>query len=147
MPGEWISFTPTLTATTTDPVLGTSPTRVGYYTQVGKNVLYRFLIVFGTGATVAAGNGTYRISTPIAASANLTSGLTPLYFQGRGRFGDSSANVSAHVDIQVVASQSYMQFAYTATHPTGTFTAVTNAAPWTWAASDFMTGQVIYEAA
>lgn len=62
------SYTPTLTATTTPPTLGTGSTVSGRYVQLGKLVWFQALIVFGTSAS--AGSGIYSISYPVAADGS-----------------------------------------------------------------------------
>lgn len=54
----WTSFTPTLTATTTNPTLGSSPVQAGRYRlSVDDLIVVEFFIKFGTGSS--AGSGTY----------------------------------------------------------------------------------------
>jgi len=57
-------YTPALTATTTNPTLGTGSTAVGRYKQNGKDVSGWATIKFGSGGS--AGSGTYEISLPVA---------------------------------------------------------------------------------
>lgn len=72
-PGAWTSWTPTLTATTTNPTLGTGGTvQEGYYMQLGKLVIAWYSIQFGT-TGLNVGSGEYRLSLPVAA---VTTGTT-----------------------------------------------------------------------
>ena len=70
----WTSWTPALTAATTNPTLGTGSSIAGRYCQIGKLVIASFTIQFGTSGT-NAGSGEYRLSLPVAAdTTNLTAG-------------------------------------------------------------------------
>jgi hypothetical protein len=60
----WESWTPTLTAVTTDPTLGTGSVQEGRFLRMGPTVFARGYIKFGTSGT-AAGSGLYRISLPV----------------------------------------------------------------------------------
>lgn len=83
----WTSFTPTLTAATTSPTLGTGSSQSGGWTRAGKTVEGRAEIVFGTSG-VAAGSGLYTLLLPTAAlAADVASGAVV----GSGVFFDSSA--------------------------------------------------------
>ncbi len=64
----WASHTPVLTAATTNPTLGSGSVQQGRYLPVGKMVIYRFLIQFGSSGA-AAGSGRYRVSLPVNAAA------------------------------------------------------------------------------
>ncbi len=87
----WVSYTPALTATTTNPTLGTGSTTNGSYLQIGKDVTGSAEIVWGT-AGVAAGTGNYNISLPVAMVA---SAATAGRFIGQGVIFDSSAAAAA----------------------------------------------------
>lgn len=86
----WTAYTPTLTAATTNPTLG-SGSVTGAYRQRGKTVQGRVRVAFGTSFT--AGSGTYYISlpaTPAAAHANLSA-------IGTATAGDASGNVRPYL--------------------------------------------------
>jgi len=59
----WTSYTPTLTASTTNP---TNWTQTGYYMQAGKLVIAKFKLT--AGASMTAGSGTYYIALPVTAN-------------------------------------------------------------------------------
>lgn len=124
---DWVSFTPTLTATTTSPTLGTGSSAVGRYQRVGNTVNYAAKITFGSSGVVA-GSGSYLFSLPLGADLTLN---VPI---GRAIVYDSSANthyVGAHFpDTQMVTHAS---------------TVVTNSAPIAWAASDYISVAGTYE--
>lgn len=69
--GAWTSYgTPTtiVTASTTNPTLGTASSAVAYYNQVGKLIRFRIEVICGTAGT-AAGSGTYQFLLPVAPRA------------------------------------------------------------------------------
>lgn len=66
------AYTPVLTATTTNPTLGTGATQTGWYVQNGDLIVGEAYIKFGTSG-VNAGAGDYRISLPVAAHASAIS--------------------------------------------------------------------------
>jgi hypothetical protein len=123
------TWTPALTASVTNPTLGTSPIQTGTYLQVGKWVIALALIRFGTGSPTA-GSGTYSISLPV--TANVTTGNRRV---GTFTLWDNSATAEA-IGSVFVATGTTVQMIYPATWPSGTQTNVSDAAPWVWAASD-----------
>lgn len=62
----WTTYTPALTASTTDPTLGSGSTATGRWIQYGKIVFAAFYIKFGSSGA-NAGNGLYRVSMPVTA--------------------------------------------------------------------------------
>jgi hypothetical protein len=65
--GAWTSWTPAITATTTNPSLGSGGflNASGAYIQIGKTVMGWALIIAGN-TSVTAGSGTYQLSFPVA---------------------------------------------------------------------------------
>lgn len=63
----WLTYTPVLTAATTNPTLGTGSTQSGEYKIVGDLLFCRGYIAFGTSGA-AAGSGSYFISLPPSVS-------------------------------------------------------------------------------
>lgn len=129
----WTSYTPTLTASTTNP---TNWTQTGYYMRAGKLVICRFVLT--AGASVTAGSGTYRIALPV--NANTTVGVGP----SMAYAFDSSASAILHPRISI-DNTAYIGLWYPATWPSGTNTAVGNAT-YTWAVNDQIAGALVYEA-
>ncbi len=82
--GEWTDYTPTWTATTTNPTIGNG-TIVGRYSRIQNLILVQFNITFGS--TTAKGSGQYRISVPVTAAAT----LSPYAVLGSGYLLDASA--------------------------------------------------------
>jgi len=105
------SYTPALTAVTTNPTLGTGSFQGGSYQLLQKRAFVEGAIYFGSSGA-AAGTGSYRISVPSAVS--IKSNNAPIGF---GLFYDSSAGfifypmqafyVSATTFQLVVASPAY----------------------------------------
>lgn len=127
------SWTPALTASTTNPTLGTGSSQTGRYGRVQKFVYGQGQISFGT-AGVAAGSGFYYVSLPVTSQAGGTLiGTFQLY--------DSSATAT-YFGFLVGDTTARCLLYYN--NPASV---VTNAAPFTWAASDFIRVQFYYEAA
>lgn len=82
--GEWTDYTPTWTATTTNPAIGNG-TIVGRYARIQNLVMVQFNITFNT--TTTKGSGQYRISLPVTAAAT----LSPYAVLGSGYLLDASA--------------------------------------------------------
>ena len=89
----YASWTPALTATTTNPTMGTGSSVTGTYLQVGKHITGTLEIVAGTSGFVA-GSGTYRISLPVAQVAAATTNGRVI---GDGFFFDSSTSTFYHL--------------------------------------------------
>lgn len=63
VPGAWTSYTPSWTASTTNPSLGNG-TIVGRYQKIGRFVAFHVNLI--TGSTTTYGSGTYNFSLPSA---------------------------------------------------------------------------------
>lgn len=130
--GAFTSWTPVLTASTTNPTLGTGSTASGSYKQISKLVIAQFNLTFGTSG-VNAGSGFYRCSIPTGTIKDFIGGIIYAYDTSTGQ------RQQAYV---VPASSTTFEFQYSAaSNP-----AFSSTAPWTWAASDFIRGYLIYEA-
>lgn len=124
-----VSFVPQLTATTTNPTLGTGATQTGHYRRFGDWVDGFALFIFGTGAT--AGSGEYRVSLPIASNAPQH---TPL---GGVWIFDNSATSFLVAACSTITSNSGRIIVEAGS-------AVTNALPWTWAVTDHILYRFAY---
>lgn len=131
----WASYTPTLTASTTNP---TNWTQTGYFMQAGKLVIAKLLLT--AGASMTAGSGTYRIALPV--NANTAIGTQ---YIGTLTLRDASTGNTFYAQA-AVSNTAYITLNYAATYGGGAAN-VANNAPWTWAASDFIAATIIYEAA
>lgn len=130
------TYTPTLTAATTNPTLGTGGAAEGRYTVWnGKWCTIRGTILFGT-ASVSAGSGQYFMALPFNTSSQIANGVSS---QGVATLRDSSTGTINMGVTYAAASASTASF-----HSGGI---VTNAAPWTWAASDYISFTMTYEIA
>lgn len=136
----WTDYTPALTGSTSNPVLGASSTAVGRFQKVGRTVNGWLKIKFGTSGT-SFGSGNYQVSLPVAA-ATVAAGVTII--QGSGYLFDNSANTPFFiVPYQDNAfSSSVLQLIYTNATVT-----VTPTNPFTWANTDEVVIQFRYEAA
>lgn len=132
----WETYTPVLTASVTNPTLGSGSTTQGAYTRINKLVIGMAYFAFGTSG-VAAGSGDYFVSLPITsvASSALNRGHAWLY--------DASA-ATGWIAINQVSTTTTLQM-YKAT---GDATIAIGAAnPFTWATNDQLRMLFTYEAA
>lgn len=128
-PGAWTDYTPTWTATTTNPSLGNG-TISGRSKQIGKTVHATGRILLGSTTTV--GTGDWRISLP-------TEAQTGTLYVGTGIAYDSS-NIPASRPVAAwLADASTLRF----TSPAGEVASTT---PFAWAQSDQLRWSYTYEA-
>lgn len=133
----WTSYTPSLTASTTSPTLGTGSTATGRYKQVGKIVTGWAKLTFGTSG-INAGTGIYRISLPIAAAS------ADDQVCGAGILQDSSAN-TAYTIVPHIPNTGYVQLYQHQT--SGATQVVFQDNPINIAASDRLMIHFVYEVA
>lgn len=134
----WGTWTPTLTATTTNP---TGWTQTGYWAQAGKLVLCRFTLTAGQSMT--PGSGYYEVALP-RTPASTYPGLASI---GDVVLYDSSSAQIGRVMAQLNTDAGKVRLQYGAAAPFGAWTAVAHNAPWAWAAGDVIVGQLVCEAA
>ncbi|MEU1421467.1 hypothetical protein [Kitasatospora sp. NPDC005751] len=65
--GDWSSFSPTWTASTTNPTLGNG-TLVTRWTRVGRSITWMGSLTVGS--TTSGGSGTWQMTLPVAAASN-----------------------------------------------------------------------------
>ena len=85
--GEWTDYTALLTATGTNPTLGTGALNSSRYARIQNLIIYQYFVQFGSSG-VNAGSGGYKISLPVPAAG------TTSYYEivgGQTAFFDSSA--------------------------------------------------------
>lgn len=84
----WQSYSPALTAASSNPTLGTGSSTSGRFYRVGQLCVAHFRVKAGT-VGFAAGSGLYRISAPLSAASFM---YTANFFRcGTGFFYNSSA--------------------------------------------------------
>jgi hypothetical protein len=101
--GTWASWTPSLTASVTNPTLGTGSVTSGRYVQNGKVVTAVAYFAFGTSG-VSAGSGGYRCSLPVNAVS-----YTAAFAAGSGAFIDVSA-ANGYILIPQMETTTYFTF-------------------------------------
>jgi hypothetical protein len=136
--GAWTSYTPVLTASTTNPTLGTGGSVSGRYIKLGKTVIGQAAIVFGSSG-VNAGSGTYYVSLPI----NKT-GLNE-HALGSVVMRDASASYIGNAGTLQGAGTAGLDKAQIVFG--GSVFAVGSTTPWTWAAADQIFFTFMYEVA
>lgn len=77
----WTAYTPVLTASTTNPTLGSGGTLTGAYHQLGKSIFWTVDLLFGTAPS--AGSGNYWITLPIPAKDTFKT-LASVYYLSAG---------------------------------------------------------------
>lgn len=128
-------YTPALTASTSDPTLGTGGTIAGRYTQIGKNVTVHVGIAFGTAGT-AAGSGTFYVSLPV----NMRTPMNDGAIVGYGWIYDKNVTRSYMILATYESATTVRLRNYDATN------FVTNSSPITWSAEDAIQLSLNYEA-
>ena len=130
------SWTPSLTASTTNPNRGSTGAASGRYGRIQKTVYGAGYFSFG-GTGISAGSGFYFTSIPVTAyEAGLVVGSWAAY--------DNSADTIA---IGQVLLDSTSRLAFYRNGVGGGNFLVAATVPWTWAASDFIRFNFQYEAA
>jgi hypothetical protein len=129
---DWVDYTPTLTASTTNPTNWTQDAR---WTRIGDVGIVRFRLM--AGASMTAGSGTYRIALPANGNTSPVAGV------GTALIYDASTGATRLGELRV-ADTAYLTIGYPATWG-GALATVTHAAPWTWAADDQIRGTFTYE--
>lgn len=127
----WQSYTPTWTASTTNPSIGDG-TLSGRYIQIGKLVYCQFTM--RAGSTTTFGSGIWRFSYPVAPNA------TNANLYQVGSVFATDINVGSYYGITQYSGATYMGL-----HVNNVWVSAT--APFTWANGDVLEVNVIYEAA
>jgi hypothetical protein len=124
----WPAYTPTLTASTTNPTLGTSSV-VGFYRKLGKTVDIDVAITIGSG--FVAGSGGYQISFP--------SGIAPLISNASAALGIGTVR-----DASPSATTAYTAYLFSASRFSliNAGGVVASAYPITWAAGDIISATI-----
>jgi hypothetical protein len=131
------SYTPSLTATTTNPTLGSGSGTIGRYTL--RNGIWcdvRFTIKFGASGA-AAGSGQYLISLPFTSASDFTIAAPDC---GAGYLRDDSANATAQ-------GMSFVSPGFATASFLANNVVVTSSAPWAWANLDSLAGSLTYRTA
>ena len=123
---NWVTYTPTWTATGTAPAIGDG-TINGAYHREGTDMHVN--IVFTAGSTTTFGTGAWSFSLPKAADR-----LTV----GAARLTDSGTAFYAAVCEIAAAASTVQIYGYNVAN------AVTNAIPFTWASGDRITLDIVY---
>lgn len=124
-----VPYTPALTASVSNPTLGTGSVRQGLYVRRGPEVTVFFKIAFGSSGA-AAGSGLYRVSLPFDRHADIGDhGCGTVILVGTG--------VDMAVCFLSASIADVIQFR------TDDNT-VANNHPWTWAANHILEGSVTY---
>jgi hypothetical protein len=139
------TYTPVLTADTTNPTLGAGSVQSGWWKRIDELIVGNAVIRFGTSGT-AAGSGTYSVSLPFAANTTFetaSGGWGTGSVLGNGGVRDNSAVTlgSRGIHAQLATTTTVILFI-----ADGTNLAVTNAVPFTWTVSDAISINFRYQA-
>lgn len=126
----WTDYTPTWTATSVNPTIGTGNIE-GRYTQIGKIVHCHGILKMG--ATTTFGTGDYRISLPVTAIATC---------RATGSVHVIDYNTRNYTGVAVITGTDNLYF--TTDNMGNPFSSTS---PITWVDNDFFTWSITYEAA
>ena len=133
--GAWTTYTPVL-AGSAGWVLGNA-TVSGRYMQIGKVVVCRFMLTFGTTSTFGSGSGSVTVSLPVTANHNNSNITVNAFDASAAQYYVMPTRLSSALDsvnVNVMGAS-------------GAFTAPSPTLPFAWTSSDVLQGCVIYEAA
>lgn len=137
--GTWKAYTPTWTATVTNPTLNNG-TIEGFYTKIGRTVIVRIRLLVGT--TTAMGEGTYRFSLPVTAVTDWHYGGSRSSCGTWASENDGIANYGGGV--QPTSTTTIQMFGHS-TSANMALAFVTHAAPFTWDDNDHLSLICVYE--
>ena len=136
--GAWTNYTPTLTASSSNPTLGSS-TVTGRYKQLdSKTYIIQARLDVVTGGAWNAGSGEYRFSLP--------AGLTLAGMFGHGACSIFDSGTARYAGIVIAANGSTFIGPMAVGDGTGDRT-VRHNAPITWATGDWIACQITVEVA
>lgn len=130
----WTAFTPTWTNLTVG-----NATQTCAYIQIGKLIIARFRLVFGSTTVVS---GTPQATVPVTAHANAlrTEGEVAIY-----RDASATTNYAGIVALTLTTAVQFLR--ENVAGATDAMAGVSSTAPFTWATSDEICGTIMYEAA
>lgn len=134
----YTDYTPVWTSNGTAPAIGNG-TAQGRYLKIGTLVHYVGSVTFGSTSTF--GTGVYFFSLPVTRATNEINRVNGV-IDGV----DSSASARLLGIAETTTSASTFSMVYAATW-LGTQTNVGQTSPWTWATSDMISWNLIYESA
>ncbi len=135
----WTTYTPSLTAGTTNPTLGSGYAAVGRYAQIGRTVIGQGRIQFG-GSGVSAGSGTYYLSFP-QPMVGTVGGSGQI--QGSCRLSCASGLITdGYLSLN---SSTLCEMVYTDTQVNGTAVSAAHNKPGSWTVADRIDFSFQYE--
>ena len=146
--GAYASYTPALTAFSSNPTLGTGSSTTGFYKRLGHRVVGKAIVTFGASGS-SAGSGYYGLSLPVQPANK----IQPL---GVGFALDQSDSyrflVCTAAVIPSLWAAATSKAVLLVSNPAGEGMGTGNnpvgaAAPWTWAENDQIAVTFEYEAA
>lgn len=141
---QWTPYTPTLTAATTNPTLGSGSKRFGEYVQIGAFVAVHVLIEFGTSGT-SQGSGAYSIGLPVTAAGGLGVSGDPGTTVGTGTVVCNGNFTNVTVEVSATSGANFMHYVNAAVN--GSQLTVGAGQPGNWTAGDYIRLFLTYQAA
>lgn len=137
------SYSPNLTALTTNPTLGTGGVIEGWYYNIGHRLVFTWgYFQFGTSGT-DAGSGRYEITLPFNVQSlhnTATNGEGQCIGTGYA-INVGAAGESRGMSLQLVAANRFCFFT-----PHGSLRVISSSSPWSWGAEDRVNWQAIFPA-
>ncbi len=133
---RWLSYTPALYASTTDPILGSSPIQTGRYMIIDRMCIAQAQIAFGSSGA-NAGSGDYRPGLPVNAGGETANHTR---YMGSGFAYDATGStypLAVAVVYNIAADRVWTMYYANA--------AVTHAAPVGWTTNDTFGITISYE--
>ncbi|MFI8962043.1 hypothetical protein ACIGO8_08000 [Streptomyces sp. NPDC053493] len=131
----WTSYTPTWTASTTNPVLGNG-SLTGVYMKVGRTCHVQVELSCGTTTTYGSGNWSLGLPFTSTNSGGLRIGVA-----------QASGSIRAAGQVTVNTSASTFGLWFPATGSVSNLSAATATVPYTWASTNFLRCSFTYETA
>jgi hypothetical protein len=106
--GDWLTWTPALTGSTTNPNIGSTGSNIGRYQVFGKTVHWNITIISG-GTGIATGSGQYYLSLPVTAKFTQyrSIGSTWQYLDSPNIFGTGTAYLDNSTRMSAVMERNY----------------------------------------
>lgn len=135
----WTAYTPTWTATTTNPVLGNGSFNGSGYLRVEKLIIGRLVLTMGS--TTTYGTGTHSLTVPVAPATGVVRSLMT------GCARDTSATADYPLFGVVTAGTTTMPVKANPTTAGNPTVGITSAVPFAWASTDVLTIDFCFETA
>lgn len=143
---NWSSYTPTWTATSGTPAVGTGGSLTGSYVQLGKAVFFRLNLVLGS-TGLSTGSGTWQFSLP-AAHVAPPSGVGNHGLLVNGYYEDLATRAYGPILARLAASSTTLfEVLHWQVSSNATASLLAFNDPFTWGTGDYLSLYGTYQAA